>query len=126
MYTRRRGTTPLLGSLGAAALLSLLLTGSAAANTDQVDFNKYELDSEVSDMMWCGKDNEATLVLTDKGSIYRSRDRGFTWKKLQSVMAKAGSDVADQEQEVCYKCYHGIPHVYLCRWGACVRCCRVR
>jgi len=40
------------------------------------------------------------LVLTEKGSVYRSRDKGYTWKKLQSVLAKSGVQVADPEQEV--------------------------
>jgi hypothetical protein len=73
------------------------MNGVRGTNTDEVDFNKYELDSAVGDMMWCGKDNEVTLVLTGKGSVYRSRDRGFTWKKLQSAMATAGGEVADKD-----------------------------
>jgi len=32
--------------------------------------------------MWCGNSDEVILVLTEKGAIYRSRDRGYTWKKL--------------------------------------------
>ena len=71
--------------LAVAALLVGLCT--SAANTDQIDYNKYELDSGVGDMMWCGKDNEVILVLTGKGSVYGSRDRGSSWKKLQSLMA---------------------------------------
>lgn len=46
-------------------------------------------------MMWCGTSNEVILVLTENGTIYRSRDRGGSWKKLQSVMSQVGSQVAD-------------------------------
>lgn len=73
---------------------------SHAANTDMIDYNKYEIDANVNDMMWCGNQNEVILVLTQRGTVYRSRDRGSSWKKLQSVMAQAGSQVADPEQEV--------------------------
>jgi len=48
-------------------------------------------------MMWCGAQNEVILVLTMKGSVYRSRDRGSSWKKLQSVLNKVGSAVADED-----------------------------
>lgn len=66
-----------------ALLASALLLGlTSEANTDQIDYNKYEMDSTVQDMMWCGKDNEVILVQTLKGSVYRSRDRGSSWKKL--------------------------------------------
>lgn len=54
-------------------------------------------------MMWCGSTNEVILVLTDNGTVYRSRDRGGSWKKLQSVMSQVGSQVADQDQEVSGK-----------------------
>ena len=91
-------------ALGVLAL-TMLLGQSSAANTDMIDYNKYEIDSNVNDMMWCGSQNEVILVLTQKGTVYRSRDRGSSWKKLQSVMAQAGSQVADQDQEVSARFY---------------------
>lgn len=36
--------------------------------------------------MWCGQNNEAILVLTEGGVLQRSRDRGLTWKKMQSYL----------------------------------------
>jgi Ni/Co efflux regulator RcnB len=53
-----------------------------APNTDNIDYNRYDLDTPVSDMMWCGTSNEVILVLTESGTVYRSRDRGATWRKL--------------------------------------------
>jgi Ni/Co efflux regulator RcnB len=41
-----------------------------------IDYNKYEMDAPIADMMWCGTSNEVILVLTDAGTVYRSRDRG--------------------------------------------------
>ena len=46
--------------------------------------------------MWCGSSNEAILVLSEKGSIYRSRDKGISWKKLQTMLNKSGQQVADE------------------------------
>jgi hypothetical protein len=48
----------------------------AGANTDQIDYNRYDLDAPVNDMLWCGSSNEVILVLTEKGTVYRSRDKG--------------------------------------------------
>jgi hypothetical protein len=80
-----------------------------AANTDQVDFNKYDIDSPVKDLMWCGTNNEFILVLSEKGSIYRSRDRGLTWRKLQSALSLSGQKVADSDQEVIkHACQHSL------------------
>ena len=86
--------------MAACALLFTAGTAYGDPNTDQIDYNKYELDAQVSDMMWCGGQNEVILILTEKGTVYRSRDRGSSWKKLQSVMRQVGGEVADTDQEV--------------------------
>lgn len=83
-----------------AAIVALLCMAAGVAggpNTDQIDYNKYEMDAQVSDMMWCGGQNEVILVLTGKGTVYRSRDRGSSWKKLQSVMKQVAGEVADSD-----------------------------
>ncbi len=72
---------PCLLAIG-LSILAFMGQPANSANTDQIDYNKYELDSQINDMMWCGSNNEAILVLTNLGSIYRSRDRGTSWKKL--------------------------------------------
>ena len=64
-------------------LMSVLLPLIAmAANTDKIDYHHHELDSFVRDIMWCGNENDVILVLTEKGTLYRSRDRGTSFKRL--------------------------------------------
>jgi len=46
--------------------------------------------------MWCGNTNEVILVQSEKGTIYRSRDRGESWKKLHSIMHQTGLSVIDE------------------------------
>ena len=87
--------------MGIAALLTSQL--GQTANTDQIDYNRYDLDGPVQDMMWCGTSNEVILVLTEGGTVYRSRDRGGSWKRLQQVMNQVGGQVADNDQEVRYR-----------------------
>lgn len=50
--------------------------------------------------MWCGTNDDVILVLTVKGTVYRSKDRGYNWKKLQNVINRTGQNVADEGQEV--------------------------
>ena len=40
------------------------------------------LDAPLTDMVWCGKDAEndqGVVLLSAKGSVYRSEDRGASW-----------------------------------------------
>jgi hypothetical protein len=53
-----------------------------------IDFQTFELDGHVHDILWCGSTDETILVQTDDGTIYRSRDRGANWKRLKSLMQK--------------------------------------
>ena len=57
-----------------------------AVNSEKVSFQVFEIDSSLVDIMWCGNTNEVLLVQSESGTIYRSRDRGESWKKLHSYM----------------------------------------
>jgi hypothetical protein len=57
-----------------------------AVSSDKVSFQIFEIDSPLLDIMWCGNTNEVILVQSEAGTIYRSRDRGDSWKKLHSIM----------------------------------------
>jgi len=70
-----------------------------AVNTDKVSFNIFEIDNKLIDILWCGNTNEVILVQTDSGTIYRSRDKGDSWKKLHSMMKQSGSAVLDEGQD---------------------------
>ena len=90
----------LQGQLMQAYLCFVLLLGVssviAGSSSDSVDYHKYEMDSPIRDILWCGKSNEAILILTLKGSLYRSRDRGSTWKQLINVFKKSAELVTDE------------------------------
>lgn len=40
--------------------------------------------------MWCGSNDEVILVLSEYGEVYRSRDRGASWKRLQGALESKG------------------------------------
>lgn len=74
-----------------------------AVNSDKVSFQMFEIDSPLQDIMWCGSTNEVLLVQSEAGTIYRSRDRGDSWKKLHSIMHQTGLSVMDDGQTVSIK-----------------------
>lgn len=85
-----------------ASVLAIANTGVSnvvnfvqAANADRVGVNVFEIDSRLTDIMWCGNTNEVILVQTQEGTIYRSRDKGDSWKKLHSMMHQSGESVLD-------------------------------
>jgi len=90
-------------SLGAFCLLAdrsatNMVNYVNAVKTDKVSFQIFEIDGPLQDIMWCGNTNEVILVQTDAGTIYRSRDRGDSWKKLHSYMHQTGMNVLDDGQ----------------------------
>lgn len=90
----------LLG-LGAAQRMNKSSNRSSGPNmASAVDFQTFELDGQVHDLMWCGANDEIVLLQSSDGTVYRSRDRGSSWKKLSGVMNKSGYQVADDDQEV--------------------------
>ena len=73
---------------------------SRSAMSAAVDFQTFELDGEVKNLLWCGNNDEIILLHADDGTVYRSRDRGNSWKRLKALMQKYGTMVADEDQEV--------------------------
>ena len=69
-------------------------------NADKVSFQIFEIDSPLKDIMWCGSTNDVVLVQSEAGTVYRSRDRGDSWKKLHSIMHQTGMAVLDDGQSV--------------------------
>ena len=70
--------------------------------SNAVDFQTFELEGEVKSILWCGNNDEIILLHAADGSIYRSRDRGESWKRLKNLMMKQGNMVADENQEVSF------------------------
>jgi hypothetical protein len=66
-----------------------------------IDYKFAELDSTPVDLVWCGNSKEVVLVLTETNSLYRSDDKGFTWKKLNDVFIKTGTkELEENENEI--------------------------
>jgi len=55
-----------------------------------IDYKQFEINGPVQDIMWCGANDEVILVLSENGEVYRSRDRGASWKRMQSTLEQKG------------------------------------
>lgn len=81
-------------------LIILLMIGSIFSS-GKVDFKQYDIDAHPKDLVWCGPNRDTVLVVTEMNSLYRSDDKGFTWKKMNDVMTTTGKqELEDHENEV--------------------------
>jgi hypothetical protein len=76
--------------------ICILLCGGGMVN-----FKLTDIDSPTSDLLWCGSAKDTILVLTEKNSLYRSDDKGFSFKKLNDVLVHTGKqELEENENEV--------------------------
>ena len=70
----------------------------SSISTGNVDYKSYELDSTPKDLLWCGSTREVVLILTETNSLYRSEDKGFTWRLLNDILLSKGKDELDPDE----------------------------
>lgn len=80
--------------------LLLLFLASASPNTDTVELQALDLDSPVADVLFCGSESEVMLALTQKRSVYRSENKGFSWRLLQSILEREGMVHAEDSKSM--------------------------
>ncbi len=77
----------------------LLFAFSQAAG--EIEHRRYDLDSAPKDLVWCGPNRETVLLLTELDSLYKSEDKGFTWKKMNDILTNTGKEqLEENENEV--------------------------
>ena len=83
-----------------ATYLVTSLLFSIALASDEVTFKSFELDASLEDIVWCGDHDESVLVLTDDGKLFKSRDQGYSWKKLTKHLTQSAEEVLESGQEI--------------------------
>ncbi|CAG9311653.1 unnamed protein product [Blepharisma stoltei] len=73
-------------------ILSFCLVSFALAepNPDRVEYQYIDLNSPVTEIKFCGAQDEVMLLLTTENSVYRSENKGFSWKPLSPILEKEG------------------------------------
>jgi hypothetical protein len=70
-------------------------------SSGKIDFKQYDIDANPKDLVWCGPNRETVFVLTELNSLYRSDDKGFSWKKMNDIMTNTGKqELEEHENEV--------------------------
>ena len=65
----------------------------------KVDFHILEIDAPVSDIVFCGLNNEIVFALTETSSVYQSSNKGFTWIKLNDMLHQKGIKELEQDEK---------------------------
>ena len=77
-------------------LFLLLLFFSLVYSAGTVEHRQYDLDAPPKDLVWCGVNRDTVLLLTEVNSLYKSEDKGFSWKKLNDIFTNTGKDQLEE------------------------------
>ena len=72
--------------------LILLTSFHNIMSAGSVEFKFNKIKSMISDIVWCGKDKEIIIALTEDSYLYRSHDKGFTFNNINSIIKKTGEE----------------------------------
>jgi photosystem II stability/assembly factor-like uncharacterized protein len=66
----------------------------------KIGYKMNHIDSPLVDIVWCGADSidDQVLVLTEKGSVYKSNDKGLTWHKKTEVFQQMAYMEIDEDE----------------------------
>jgi hypothetical protein len=80
--------------------ISVFLVG-LSNQLDSITFQYSEIDSAVVDLIWCGNRNEDIFALSELNSVYKSEDRGFSWRRMNDIFHQnAAMQLESNENEV--------------------------
>ena len=70
------------------------------SNLRNVDYVAALMDAPVLDIVWCGNGDESVLVLSDKGSVYSTKNFGKNWTGLREEFSKTECEGANAPGKV--------------------------
>lgn len=80
-----------------AVLAGLLV---CAVDTSKLAHSRTNLDGLMQEYVWCGDENEVVLIRTESNSVYRSDDRGVTFKRITKHMQKVAEEIVEESGEI--------------------------
>ncbi|MCQ2817742.1 MAG: hypothetical protein MJ252_10800 [archaeon] len=67
----------------------------------EVSHKLFQMDSVPDNIIWCGPSKRDIFVLTQTNSVYKSSDKGFSWKNLTpTFMEKATQELGKEEGKI--------------------------
>ena len=73
-------------------LIFLLHPSFIQSANKTIDTSIYYTDSPLKDFKWCGAQKSSVLVLSEKGTIYKSMNKGSDWQKISSKLESPIND----------------------------------
>ena len=72
---------------------------------DKIDLMYNYIDSPFVDIVWCGKDKNVVFILTEKNTVYRSVNDGFSNNKLTEHLEELGKSqlISSEHQVIVYR-----------------------
>ena len=92
----------ILGFLLALTFLQVILnsTVSEKVNISNIKHVENRFDSKVESLTYCGKNKQIMFLKTEKKTIFKSEDRGFTIKKINNLFTLSASTELIDNQSV--------------------------
>lgn len=63
-----------------------------------VNFKFTDIDSPAMELVWCGSSKDTLLILSEKSSLYRSDDKGFSFRKLNDILTHTGKEELEEKE----------------------------
>ena len=81
--------------------LSILMLSYKITAGGSVEFKFNKINSMISDIVWCGKNKEFIFALTEDSYLYRSTDKGFSFKNINNIIkTTAEEELANPKKDV--------------------------
>jgi len=77
-------------------IIAFLMLFSCVLSEGNVSTKRYEMDAPPKDLVWCGTSRETVLLLSENNSLYKSEDKGFNWRLLNSILTSTGKDQLEE------------------------------
>src|SRR5689334_9399251 len=79
----------------------------AVASKDEIEekevtFQTTLIDSELVDVLWCGKDRESVVVVTELGNVYHSNTSGMNWYKKKGILLNTAKKHVSDDEDVIF------------------------
>ena len=65
-----------------------------------LNFKYSEIDASIKDIIWCGTNREEVFALSEMNSVYKSEDKGLTWKKMNYIFNQKGAKELESHENM--------------------------
>ena len=79
--------------------ITLIIHLVSSQSSSSLVYHTSKFDSPPEDLIWCGKNDEIIILLTETSSVYRSKDKGITWEKLNPTLIDDAKNIRENKKD---------------------------